>query len=308
MTDKRVLIGPSSFGNPDNTPITALQAGGFSVVPNPHGRKLTKAELEGLLPGVVGLIAGLETLDREVLERSDLKVISRCGAGMSNVDLDAAAALGIRVFSTPFGPTRAVAELTVCCLLALLRQVRLMDRDIRDGRWTKRVGRQLQGMCVLIIGYGRIGHLVGDLLVPFGVEIIVSDPAYVQIASAQPKQFDLVAALPRADVIILHTSGENCLLGVAEFELMKHGVFLLNAARGALVDEAALCRALDDGIVAGAWFDAFIAEPYFGRLTQYDQVLLTPHAASYTEEGRRQMELDAARNLITGFNEISRNG
>lgn len=308
MASKRILIGPSSFGKPDAAPLALLASNGLTVVPNPFGRKLTKAELLQLLPGMTGLIAGLEVLDREVLARSDLKVISRCGAGMSNVDVVAAKERGVRVYSTPFGPTRAVAELTVGCLLALMRQAPLMDRAMRAGRWDKRVGRQLHGMRVLIAGYGRIGRLVGELLQPFGVELMVYDPLYTGAGAGLPRGVDLAAALPQADVVTLHASGEGCLLGSAEFERMKDGVFLLNAARGGLIDEPALCQALDTGKVAGAWLDTFAEEPYKGRLLAYDQVLLTPHVASYTEEGRRQMEMEAVNNLLEGLRAVEEHG
>ena len=308
MASKRILIGPSSFGKPDAAPLALLTSNGLTVVPNPFGRKLTKAELLELLPGMTGLIAGLEVLDREVLAQSDLKVISRCGAGMFNVDVEAAKERGVRVYSTPFGPTRAVAELTVGCLLALMRHAPVMDRAMRTGRWDKRVGRQLHGMRVLIVGYGRIGRLVGELLQPFGVELIVYDPLYTGAGAGLPRGVDLAAALPEADVITLHASGEGCLLGPAEFGRMKDGVFLLNAARGGLLDEPALCQALDTGKVAGAWLDTFAEEPYKGKLLAYEQVLLTPHVASYTEEGRRQMEMEAVNNLLEGLRAVEEHG
>ena len=308
MASKRILIGPSSFGKPDAAPLALLASNGLTVVPNPFGRKLTKAELLELLPGMTGLIAGLEVLDREVLAQSDLKVISRCGAGMSNVDVEAAKERGVHVYSTPFGPTRAVAELTVGCLLALMRQAPVMDRAMRAGRWDKRVGRQLHGMRVLIAGYGRIGRLVGELLQPFGVELMVYDPLYAGAGAGLPRGVDLAAALPQADVITLHASGVGCLLGPAEFGRMKDGVFLLNAARGGLIDEPALRQALDTGKVAGAWLDTFAEEPYKGRLLAYEQVLLTPHVASYTEEGRQQMEMEAVNNLLEGLRAVEEHG
>src|SRR5262249_43371095 len=117
----KVLLGPSSFAEQDEGPLRKLAQNDCRVVPNPFKRKLTKQELVDLLKeDVDGIIAGLEPLDRDVLESSRLKVISRCGSGLSNVDMDSAKRLGIKVFSTPSGPTQAVAELTVGALLALL--------------------------------------------------------------------------------------------------------------------------------------------------------------------------------------------
>ena len=109
---------------------------------------------------------------------------------------------------------------------------------------------------------------------------------------------NLESALNRADIITLHCSGENCVIGESELGMTKRGVFLLNAARGGVIDEQALMRALDDGRVAGAWLDSFPREPYMGPLQNYEQVILTPHMGSYTRECRKQMELEAVTNLI----------
>ena len=300
---EKVLIGPSSFAALDRSPIEKLVEGGFDIIENPYGRKLTKQELVELLPGIIGLIAGLETLDEEVMRKSELKVISRCGSGISNVDIKSAKKLGIKVYCTPYGPTRAVAELTLGCLLTLIRQVPQADRALHERRWDNRIGRQLKGMRVLIIGYGRIGKTVGDLLKAFEVEVLICDPAYFE-NDGYPRSMNLHSALPQADVITLHCDGEEQLLGPREFSLMKPRVYLLNAARGGLIDETALCQALKSGQVAGAWIDTFDREPYEGSLTQYEQVLLTPHIGSYTYEGRLQMEMDAVQNLLEGFREI----
>lgn len=283
-----------------------LSSAGFAVVANPYRRKLARHELLELLhEDVVGIIAGLETLDREVLQKSKLRVISRCGSGTSNVDVDSAHELGIAVFNTPFGPTQAVAELTVGCLIALIRRVAPMDRALHTGKWDKRVGRQLKGMTVFVIGYGRIGRTVARLLSSFETEILVCDPGYGVDEIPFPMN-TIEEGLPIADVVSLHVSGVDRLLGRREFDRMKPGAFLLNAARGEVVDEEALMSALDSGRVAGAWLDTFKREPYEGPLTGYDQVILTPHVGSYTHEGRLQMEMDAAQNLIRGFDEAQR--
>lgn len=293
--NKKVLLGPSSFAALDKAPLQKLYQAGFEVVDNPYKRRLTKEELLELLPGVSGLIAGLEPLDREVLTKSALKVISRCGSGLSNVDIEVAKELGIIVKNTPQGPVIAVAELTIGCLLALLRHVSQMDYDLHNKKWTKKIGRQLFGMQVAVIGYGNIGRAVGERLSALGVKVLVVDPQL-------PNSFELEAALKQADVVSLHSSGEECLLGEAQFRLMKKGSYLLNAARGSLVDEAALVAAIEEGRIAGAWVDTFKQEPYIGPLTRFSQVILTPHVGSYTLECRRGMEMEAVKNLIQGLN------
>lgn len=302
----RVLIAPSSFAEENREPRERLLEAGFEIIDNPFRRKLTKEETTALLTqDIAGLVAGLETLDREVLSQSGLKVVSRCGAGMANVDLEAARELGIRVYNTPFGPTQAVAEMTVGCLLSLIRQIPQMDRALHGRKWDKRVGRQLKGMTVLIVGLGRIGSAVAKLLAPFEVTLLASDPGLGESETSLPL-VPLDEGLARADVVALHASGQDRLLGKREFGILKPGAFVLNAARGELLDEEALREALDSGRVAGAWLDTFGREPYDGPLTGYDQVILTPHVGSYTAEGRLQMELDAVENLIRGLREASK--
>ncbi len=303
LTEEKVLLGPSIFASIYNAPMQLLKDSGCGVIENPYKRRLTKEELLELLEdGVTGLIAGLEPLDAEVLKKSKLKVISRCGAGMSNVDRVEAKKLGIKVFFTTDAPTAAVAELTIGAMLSLLRLIPEMNKHLHEGNWEKRVGFQLGEKTVAIIGFGRIGQRVASLLAPFSCRILVVDPFLKSIPKAI-QHISLDNALRNADIITLHGSGEDCIIGESEFKLMKKGAFLLNAARGGLINEAALQKALDDGGVAGAWLDVFQEEPYKGPLCEYKNVLLTPHVGSYTRECRRRMEMEAVENLLAGLQE-----
>ena len=126
---------------------------------------------------------------------------------------------------------------------------------------------------------------------------------------APPVRFlSLEEALPQADIITIHAAGDRIILGRKEFAAMKNGVFLLNCARGNIIDEAELVRSLENGLVSGAWLDCFSEEPYVGPLTKYPQVILTPHVGSYTAECRKRMEMEAVDNLITGFQELEDEG
>lgn len=290
----KVLIGPSTFASGDPTPMEMLRAARVDIVPNPVGRKLTANELGELLPGVDGIIAGLEPLTRDVLQRSDLKVISRCGAGLSNVDVDAAREFGMKVFSTPDAPTNAVAEVTVGAMLSVLRGLPRMDADLHAGRWSKRIGVQIEGKTVVIVGYGRIGRRVAELLRPFGARILAVDPLFDGAVS-------LDEALPQADLITFHASGENEILGEREMAMLKRGAFVFNAARGGLINEKMLAQAMESGAVAGGWIDTFTAEPYDGPLTKYPQLMLTPHIGSASAECRLRMESEAVENLLRGL-------
>lgn len=300
LKGSKVLVGPSTFAAQDPSPIERLATTGCEIIKNPFGRKLTKQELVELLPGVKGLIAGLETLDEDVMRKSEIKVISRCGSGMSNVDIEAAGRYGIKVFSTPNGPTSAVAELTLGAMINLLRMVSLMDRDMHEGRWTKKIGMQLEGKTVVVIGLGRIGRKVVSLLKPFNVRLLAVDPS-VRENIEGIEILPLDKALTEADIITIHSSGEQQIIGDDEFRLIKRGTFLLNAARGGVINESSLIQAIESGKIAGAWLDTFTAEPYSGPLIKYPQVVLTPHVGSYTLECRRSMEMEAVENLIAAF-------
>lgn len=294
---EKILIGPSSFAATDKTPMECLLKAGYEVVDNPYKRKLTKEELLRLLgDDVIGLIAGLEPLDCEVLKSSKLKVISRVGSGLSNVDLTTARELGIAVCSTPNVPTSAVAELTIGAMLSLLRMIPQMDCDLHKGEWNKKIGFQLEGKTILILGFGRIGRRVAELLMPFKVDILVVDPYLREICAY--KKLSLEKALPLADIITIHSSGEKCILEEKGFSLMKKGVFLLNPARGGLISEEHLLKSLENGKIAGVWLDTFQNEPYSGPLSKYQNVILTPHVGSYTHECRKQMEMEAVENLL----------
>ncbi len=304
LTGEKVLIGISTFAAHDSKALDCLLSAGCEVVKNPYGRKLTRAEISDLLTkDVTGLIAGLEPLDRDVLKNTNLKIISRCGSGVSNIDLDAAKEFNIKICYTPHGPTTAVAELTLGAMLSLIRQIPQRNSEMHDGKWLKETGIQLEGKTVAIIGFGRIGKKLAALLRPFNVKIIIVDPqARGDEEGVSILSFD--KAIAEADIITIHSSGEDQIIGKKEFNNMKPGVFLLNAARGTLVDEDALIQAAKNGRLRGAWLDTFSVEPYTGPLNKYSQVIMTPHIGSYTVECRNSMELEAVENLINAFKRL----
>lgn len=270
------------------------------MVPNPYGRRLTESEAMAHLNGVAGLLAGVEPLTRKVLESATaLRAIARVGIGMSNVDVEAAEELGIKVSNTPAGPTDAVAEMTVAALLALCRNLVAADAALHAGRWEKSIGMGLEGLKVLFIGYGRIGRRVNDLLREFGAIALVYDPYQDSATIKQGEtQVSLAEGLPQADVVTIHAAGDRTILGRDEFAQIQDGALLLNSARGELVDEGALIAALESGKIKGAWLDVFQEEPYSGKLLEYDQVLLTPHVGTYTRQCRLSMETVAVHNIL----------
>jgi D-3-phosphoglycerate dehydrogenase len=270
------------------------------VFENPYRRRLTESEAFNFISDKDGLIAGLEPLNIKVLQNAlKLKAIARVGIGVDNIDLNAARELNIKVSNTPDGPTNSVAEMTVTAALNLCRNLLETNTTLHQGQWIKTIGKSLQGLKVLFIGYGRIGRRTAELMLPFGAKTIIVDP-YIEKKNLERGEcpMNLEEGLHRADIITLHASGHETIIGKEQFRQMKDGVILLNSARGTLVDENALINAIESGKVAGAWFDAFWDEPYNGPLLKYDNVLLTPHISTYTEQCRLSMEMDAVTNLL----------
>jgi D-3-phosphoglycerate dehydrogenase len=302
----KIAITTSSFGKESSAPVEALTAAGFELVFNSLGRKLTKPETVELLRDADGVIAGTEALDREVLSQLPrLKIISRVGTAVDNVDPVYAKERGISVFNTPDGPTHGVAELALGGLLALLRRIPQSDASVRRGEFAKPMGRLLRGKTVAIIGLGRIGKALVRLLQPFAVKVIAVDPVQDEAFARQHdiRYVHLEEALLEADVISLHLCGstKTALLGAAEFAKMKPGALLVNAARGGWVDEAALLETLKRDRLGGAYLDVFACEPYKGPLAELENVVLTAHIGSYALECRIGMEVEAAQKVIDFF-------
>ena len=306
---KNIFISTSSFdlSNFDETDLNTLRGAGVSIRTNPVGRKLTEDEaIENLRDNVIGLIAGLEPLNARVLDTApSLKAIARVGIGLDTVDLAAAKARGIEVFNTPEPPAQAVAELTIGHILGMLRNISRVDRAIRGGEWKGQFGQLLAGKTVGVVGYGRIGRKVTELLVPFGVNVIAHDPI-TQNASGV-RFVDLSTLLATSDIVTLHvpyTMDNHHMIAAEQIASMKRGSFLVNIARGGLVDEDALRSSLISGHLAGAALDCFEVEPYSGPLKDLDNVVMTAHMGTYATETRGQMEREAANQLVDHLRKI----
>jgi len=305
----KLLISTSSFDLKNNQILQNLQQQGFEIVLNPYGRKLKESELLELLSDdVVGMIAGVEPITRTVLSSAkSLKIISRCGIGTDSVDLVAAKEMGIPVHITPTAPVIAVAELAVSLILATLRRISEADRQLREGTWKPLMGRLLASQVVGLLGYGRVGNRVGQLLKTFGAKRIAYDIAGNSLFADTVCIPSLDEFLARATVVTIHIpySKENHHLVDRDFiNKMQAGSILINTSRGGIIDEEALYDALVSGHLAGAALDVFEEEPYAGKLTSLPQVILTPHMGSYAKEARTQMEEEAAQNLFNSLVEL----
>lgn len=293
----KVLVTPTSFGKDDLGLKRTLEQAVSDVVYNPYGRPLKSAELLDMIRDCDGYIAGLDEIDGSVMEASKhLQIIARYGVGVDRVDLEAATRLGIIVTNTPGTNSVAVAELTIALILSLARQLCQANQATHDGAWPRISGVGLHGKTVGLVGFGQIGHEVAIRLAAFGCHLIAHDPN-LSLQDLQPYGVELVTLdvlLPRADFVSLHAPSVPSTQRMvnAEFlDCMKPGAFLVNTARGELVDEIALVHALQSGRLRGAALDCFRQEPPRPDhpLLQFSQVILTPHTGSHTDEATFQM-------------------
>ena len=300
----KVLFTTSSFDLNNFKEIDLLNSLGFESVINPYGKRLTEDQVAGLLDeDVVGMVAGLEPLtDRVLRGAKGLKVISRCGIGIDNVDTNAVGDLGIALYNTPDAPTRAVAELTLAHILSLSRRISESDRMVRNGEWQSLMGSLLSRQTVGLIGFGRIGKMVKGLLEAFGTEVIFYDKYYK--SDGQLESLSLNELLSLSDIVSVHVPYDtetHHIINADSIRLMKPGAVLINVARGGLIDEKALLEALKSGKLSGAALDCFETEPYDGPLTKLKNVQISAHMGSYAKEARSMMETEACKWLMEGL-------
>jgi D-3-phosphoglycerate dehydrogenase / 2-oxoglutarate reductase len=273
-------------------------------------RHVDGADRSALLPALSGadavLVRSATKVDAEALAAApNLKVVARAGVGLDNVDVAAATARGVMVVNAPTSNITSAAELAIGLLLAVARNIPAADASLQGGQWkrSKFTGVELDGKTVGLLGFGRIGVLFAQRIAAFGVEILAYDP-YVQPARAAQFGARLVTLeelLEQSDFISVHlpkTPETAGLIGAAELARTKRGVRLINAARGGLVDEAALAAAIRSGQVAGAGFDVFAAEPCTDSpLFGLPGVVVTPHLGASTAEAQDKAGLAVARSV-----------
>jgi glyoxylate reductase len=262
--------------------------------------------------GIICLLS--DRIDSEVIETgTKLKIISNYAVGYENIDLDAARSRGILVTNTPDVLTDATADLTLALILAVMRRIIPADRYFREGRfrgWAPELflGSDLKDKVLGIIGLGRIGSAVARRCAAFGMSIVFHDPspgaARERIEGFHARQISFDELLWISDVITIHCPAApetRHLISEKEFSVMKQGVYFINTARGSIVDEEALVRALQSGKVRGAGLDVYEREPLAeSELLHMENVVLLPHIGSGTEETRARMAMMAVENCIAG--------
>jgi D-3-phosphoglycerate dehydrogenase / 2-oxoglutarate reductase len=299
-----ILVTLSTFGEYSDAPLGMLDNSLLSYRVNDTGKRMTPEQVIEQGKDCVGIIAGVEKYGPETLSALPrLRCISRVGAGIDNIDLTCAAEKGVAVLNTPNAPTVAVAELTLGMILAVLRRLPEVNEAMHRRRWRRIPGRLLSGKTVGVVGLGRIGRRVAELVSAFNARVIGTDP-YPDKQWAHGHGVGMVSLpelLGQSDIVTLHAAGGTdppLIFSHEEFAAMKPEALFINMARGSMADDQALFEALESGHLCGAGLDVFPDEPYTGPLCDHPQVILSPHQATLTFETRTEMETGAAKNII----------
>lgn len=299
-----VFIATEIFADSIREPAELLHAEGFQVRLNTYNRRLVKSDYPACFKDVDFILAGLELYDRDVFASyPGIRVLSRIGIGVDSIDLDAARAHGVAVYNTPAAPSRSVADLTIGFIVCLCRRIIPMHSDFQQGCWNPKLGRELAGLTIGLLGFGRIGGLVAQQLQAFDAHIIACDPRWDEEKAARfgVVRVDFEELLSSVDILSLHLPLEPAtrhLINGRHLDLMKSGAFLINTSRGGIVDDSALIKRLRAGRLAGAALDVFESEPDTRPYVGVPNLLLSPHAGSNTIQARYRMEIGAVRNLI----------
>lgn len=311
--DWKVLVTARAFWVSGQAAEQALLDAGCSVIRSPQAGPLPEQMLATQLHGCQAVIGSSDPYTAAIFaDCPDLLVVSRCGVGIDSVDLPAATQAGILVTNTPGAMTEAVADYTFGLLLALSRGIVAGDALMRTGGWGEYPGTLAAGKTLGLVGCGQIGQGVARRAAGFAMRILAHDPPFARAyeadsalrASLPPIAFtDLDTLLTESDFVSLHaprTPETEGLFNASRFAQMKRSAYLINTARGALIDDSALLAALEEGRIAGAALDVYRSEPLPADhpLRRAPRCLLTPHNAFNAVESVAEMSRISAENVL----------
>ena len=304
----KVLVSASHFDTLCTQAWTLLEQHGHEVVYDSKREfpAYNHTELLNILKDIDAAIIGMDQYVSDVFDAApQLKVVAKFGVGVDNIDLSAATAHGVKVVNAPGQNSNAVAELTVGMMIDLLRSVVPLHEQMEQGHWPRLLGNELKGKTVGLVGFGAIARLVAKKLRCFDVTVqacdLYMDEKLAEELGVQVRTMDEV--LTTSDIVSLHipaTAQTHHLICRETVSRMRDGVYLLNPARGALVDLEAVCDGLESGKIAGAAFDAYELEPLpkDARILHSGNVICMPHIGAETKEAYNNVSLCVAENII----------
>ncbi len=279
-----------------------------NAILNLDGKRFDKTELIDYIKDADGIIVGLEPIDNEVLDNcSNLKIVSKYGVGLNNIDLIACKKRDIMIGWTGGVNKLSVAEMTLGYMLMLCRNLFLTSNKLKNGIWDKSGGFQLSGKTIGIIGVGHIGKEVIRLLQPFGCTILVNDiieqkKYYEENALVESSKEEI---FQKSDIVTIHTpydSSTHNLVSKEIFKIMKSSAFIINSARGGIINECDLKYALQNQLIAGAAIDAYVEEPPTDKeLLILPNLICTPHIGGNAKEAVEAMGRSAISHLVEYF-------
>ena len=275
---------------------------------NLEGKRFTKEELIEFIQDADGVVLGLEPFDEDVIKQCpNIKIVSKYGVGLNNIDLEACKRANIAIGWTGGVNKRSVSEMTIGYMLMLARNLYITSNELKNGVWNKSGGFQLSAKTVGIIGVGHIGKDLVRLLKPFGCKILVND---VIDQSDYYKENDLLETTKEdiykhSDFITIHTPYDDTtknMINKESLSMMKKSAYVINSARGGIINEDDLKNALQNGTIAGAAIDAYIEEPPADKeLISLPNLICTPHIGGNAKEAVEAMGMSAIKHLVEFF-------
>lgn len=300
---RKVLISTRTFGRYSDDPVNLLKENDFEII------NVDEKNIIDHLGNADALIVGTTPITAEMLRKSKLKIIAKHGVGVDNIDLKVATELGIPVTITLGANTPSVAELALAFILALSRNVVAAHCEVfQKQSWPNVVGMEIGGKILGLLGFGHIARLLNEKAQCLGMKVMAHDPFVkrddIIKAGVTPADFDEI--FKEADFISVHvplTSKTKNLIGERELKSMKRTSFLINTARGHIVNEEALARALKENWIAGAALDVFAEEPLNPQspLLECQNIIVTPHIGAHTKEAIYRMNMMAAQAVVDFF-------
>ena len=295
-TQSKIFIATSSFSELTTSVKAIAKKKNFLFKKNPLKKKLTSDQLVKYAKDCNYIIAGTEIYNQKTLDKlTKLKYIFRLGSGIDNLDIDYLKKKKIKFKKSIVTPEIAVAELIIGYIFSIYRHIVEHNNDLKNKIWKKRMGSILNGKTVGIIGYGKVGKYLYKLLKDFGVKILVNDKKKINIENTNINKL-----IKKSDIISLNTNlySKEKLLDKKKLKLCKKNCIIINTSRPEVIDYDYLYLILKTKKILGAGLDVFMKEPYLGKLTNLDNVILTPHIGSYSKEIRSKMEKEALKNIL----------